>query len=341
MKKLIILVFTILIIFGLKSSVLAADLNVECPEPATVCTKTGVDPLFETSIDGFWYPGRSLTKTVYLKNNSSQKREMAVKGSRTSTINILENKMQLSIVGSGTIIWSGSLNDFYVKDKIILGTFNGGSSAIYNFTVSMDQNLQDDYKDKKTVFDMTLGFWGDILDSGGDGGNGGGTVSASVCNETKPEKPGNFSVKIGLQAGQALLSWNLPKEPLTYFLVAFSDNNISPKWGNPNIGKTDNFTVSGLGSGTYWFWLRSGNGCMTGDFVGPVSLSLPASNLIITTEENLPQGFTPILGEETPGEIDQESVAFSGGQLSFWQNLWQFLKNLFFLLKTRISAMIF
>ena len=68
--------------------VLAADLNIDCPAPPAACSKTGLDPLFSSATDGFWYPGRTLTKTINLKNSSLETREMAIKGARTSGGNI-------------------------------------------------------------------------------------------------------------------------------------------------------------------------------------------------------------------------------------------------------------
>ena len=103
------------------------------------------------------------------------------------------------------------------------------------------------------------------------------------------------------------MSWIPPAPPYTYFLIAYSDtSDWPPKWGNPNIGNVTTYTVSGLGSGTYWFWLRAGNGCMPGDFAGPISpgeiSGLPGAGLVAPGFEE------GILGEETteeefPGEV--------------------------------------
>ena len=98
------------------------------------------------------------------------------------------------------------------------------------------------------------------------------------------------------------------------------------KWGNPNVGTAASYVVSGLGTGTYWFWLRAGNGCMPGDFVGPVTSG------VITGVPGAPAvapGFLPgVLGEATPsGGLEENFEAgglVQGKQYYRWW-LWLFL----------------
>lgn len=284
MKRLLKILFSFLILsLFLVPQAKAVDLNIDCPASPTACSKSGVaDPLFTSAADGFWYPGKSITKTINLKNSGSETREMAIKGKRTSEVNILENVMHISIVGGTTIIWSGSVADFYSQEKIGMGIFAPGANLNYNFTVFMSSGAGDNYQNEETVFDLTLGFWGEPAPTptptaapvptptSAPGVVLGAGVSAPVCADTKPGMPTGLTATI-LGAGSVQLSWIYPLPPYTYFLIAYSDNPDSPKWGNPNVGTTTSYIVSGLGAGTYYFWLRAGNGCMPGDFVGPVS----------------------------------------------------------------------
>jgi len=282
MKKLLLsLFFAGTLFLFLPREILAADLNIDCPSTPTACSKTGVDPLFSSADDGYWYPGKSITKTLNLKNSGTETREMAIKGTKTSGVGILENVMHISIVGGTTVIWSGSVADFYSQDRIGMGIFIPGANLDYNFTVFMSSGVGDEYQNKETVFDLTLGFWGEPIFTptptptptpGGGGAVLGTGVSAPVCADTKSGIPSDFTAVAGPETGKVILSWTPPSPPYTYFLIAYSDNSSwPPKWGNPNVGNVSTYTVSGLGSGTYWFWLRAGNGCMPGDFVGPVS----------------------------------------------------------------------
>lgn len=315
MKRLLQILFSFLLLnFFLVSQVEAANIDVVCPDSSTACSKSSEDPLFSISADGYWYPGRTITKTINLKNASSQTREMAIRGTRTSTIDILENVMNISIVGGTTVIWSGSVDEFYGQDKIGMGIFAPDANLDYDFTVSMSSGAGNDYQGKETVFDLTLGFWGEPAPTptptttsaptptSASGEVLGAGVSASVCSDSEPNAPTNLTATAGV--GQVTLSWTAPATPpsYTYFLVAYSDNNVAPKWGNPNVGTGTSYTVSSLDTGTYYFWVRAGNGCKPGDFVGPESATIETG----AQEVELPApGFEEgVLGEATPeGEL--------------------------------------
>lgn len=305
-KILLIILFS----FLLTSPVLAADLNVSCGGGS--CSKNGLDPLFSSS-DGFWYPGRILTKILNLKNSGSGVYEMALKGTRVGSAGTLEDKMELSIVsaGAGQVIWSGPLAVFYGLEKVLMGTFGSGADLDYNLTVSMDGSSDNTYQTLTSSFDLGTGFWGEALiptptptpDESGGGGGTGGTLGAGVnapsCNDSQPSTPSNLSAIAGTNPGQVILSWNPPALPYTYFLVAYSDTD-SPKWGNPNIGPSTSYTVSGLGIGSYNFWVRAGNGCMPGNFAGPVSLTLSEGAAGVSPGSIAPGFSQGVLGESTP-----------------------------------------
>ena len=346
MKKIFFLLFALC--FLAVKPVLAADLNIDCPVPPTTCSKSGTDPLFSNVDDGHWYPGRILAKTINLKNSSLEKREMAIKGERTPPESILEDVMHISIVGGATVIWSGSVADFYNQDKIDMGIFDPGADLDYDFTVSMIIEADDDYQNKETIFDLTLGFWGEpiptptptsapaltVTSTVTAGTVLGVGVAAPICADTKPGLPTDFVASAGPGVGQVTLSWTPPVLPYTYFLIAYSDNSDSPKWGNPNVGNVTSYVVSGLGSGTYWFWLRAGNGCMPGDFVGPTS-PLTIGGVPGPVAPGFEEG---VLGEATPsaeleGELG-EALATEEGEVAgveakpfnFW---WLFLLLIF------------
>lgn len=168
---------------------MAADLNIDCSGSSTTCSQSGLDPLFSSSLDGFWYPGKSITKTLNLKNSGSQTRKMAIKGKKTSAVSVLEKMMQISIVGGTTVIWSGSVADFYNQEKIEMGTFNPGANLDYNFTVLMSSGIGDEYQNQETVFDLTLGFWGEPIPTSG------------VLGEKTPGELGGASSTDGFVAG--------------------------------------------------------------------------------------------------------------------------------------------
>lgn len=108
--------------------------------------------------------------------------------------------------------------------------------------------------------------------------------------------------------------------------MSYSDSSSwPPKWGNPSVGNVTSYTVSGLGSGTYWFWVRAGNGCKPGAFAGPVSLGaitgIPGGTVA--------QGFAPgVLGEQenlnsglstgAAGIRGVEGASTAGNNFNWW-----------------------
>lgn len=316
MKKILIVIFLFLFIsFLLPVKAFAADLNIECFGTGT-CIKTGVDPLFSLVLDGYWLPGNNVSKTFKLTNSASETREAFLKPLRTSDMGILEDVMEISLfpTGGGAPNWSGILSDFYNLDNFSLGNISSGGNAEYIVTARMKPEADNKYQGKSTKFDLNFSFWveqeatvtptpttapGTVL---GDG------ISTFTCSDAKPELLTNLLVIPGPGLGQVSLSWTPPVLPYTYFLIAYSDNSSwPPKWGNPDVGNVTSYIVSGLGSGTYYFWLRAGNGCTPGDFVGPVSSGV----VMGISGAGIATGFVPgVLGvtEEEQGEIENGTI---------------------------------
>jgi len=312
MKKMFVIAFLSLFVYlFLPLNTFAANMNVTCPITPSGCSIDGTNPLFTTTADGVWYPGRFLTKTINMKNGGTQTREMALKGTGTTVSDTLKNMMNLSLTSSGgTVIWSGSLTDFYSQSNINLGIFDSGASLDYNMTVSMNINANDDYQGIQSVFDLTLGFWGDPISTPTSAPTPGvvlgAGVSAPVCNDQKPG-----SAPLGLTAIAGLnsitLTWNKASDPVSYYLVTYGTYTGSQTYGNPNVGGsgTTGYTISGLsGRTTYYFRIRAGNGCAPGEYSSEASAT-PSGGFI----EGVAPGFEAgVLGEATKSaELNGES----------------------------------
>jgi len=194
-----------------------------------------------------------------------------------------------------------SLADVFAAGPVSLGTIAAGATNTFDWTVTFGLDAGNTYQSAETEFDFDLVFEcgePEVLGLGGVGG----PVGAPVCTDAKPGLPTDFAASAGPGTGVVNLSWTPPTAPYTYFLIAYSDSSDwPPKWGNPDVGNVTSYTASGLGSGVYWFWLRAGNGCMPGDFVGPIS---PGAIAGVPGAGPVAPGFLPgVLGVEEEKEV--------------------------------------
>lgn len=311
MKKILFICACILLFLSKGTSSVAAispvDFTVDCTD--SNCTTSGTEPLFRTAIDGYLFPGRTLTKTIQLKNSSSGTKEMSMKPDRTSSINSLENVMQVSIVTNpgGIVVWAGNLATFYTQ-TISMGIFNSGDTQDYKITASMDSAADNSYQHLESVFNLTLGFWENPPPpTPTSTGGGGGGASPPICSDTAPEgAPTLTSATAGVNS--VTLTWTEGTGPLTYYLVAYGTSPDVYSFGNPSIGNpgTTTYTVNGLSGGTtYYFVLRAGNGCAPGPFSNELSAT-PGGVLIAGPAA----GFTP----EVLGTTTEEKATESGTQ---------------------------
>lgn len=155
-------IFFLLIFFP--KTVFAADLNIECSSSVN-CTLAGSNPLFDQSLDGSWYPGKSITKAINLKNTSTDTKQIKIKAVGARSLNKLDEVMLISILdNSGIVTWSGLLQDFLEQDGLVVGTLKSGIGRDIYFKVEMSKDAENNYQGLETTFSLTLGFWGDEID---------------------------------------------------------------------------------------------------------------------------------------------------------------------------------
>ncbi len=337
-KKVTTILLSILFFTFFTQFSLAADLNVDCSSSS--CSKTGVDPLFSTSADGFWYPDLTVTKTLNLENTGSTTQDFALQAVRTSSANSLEDVLQVSIfpTGGGPVIWSGSMAQFYAQNEIILGSFAPGANLDYTVSVSMNNSAGNEYQNVQTVFDLTAGFW-TVPSSGGGGTVLGSGVSSSVCTDVAP---GGAPILISAVAGtnSVTLTWTAAANPKTYYLVAYGTSPGNYIYGNPNVGgsNTTSYTINNLSGGTtYYFVVRAGNGCMPGPFSNEISAT-PGGGFVAGPATGFTEGVlgvsddevTPTPSGEVIGEATSEPSDQSTGQPVCWW--WLILSILAFII---------
>lgn len=161
-----------------------------------------------------------------------------------------------------------------------------------------------------------------------------GSAPAPTCSDTKPGSAPTLLSASPTGSNQVTLTWAKAKDPVTYYLVNYSETLGTFQFGNPNVGgsETTSYTVSGLSGGTrYYFKVRAGNGCMPGDYSNEVSatpgggfISGPAAGfapgvLGATTQQDV--GIGTVKGEEiTPtSEPTLQPLVSPQPQANLWQ----------------------
>lgn len=335
MKK--ILSIFILLFFIFVSPAFAVDLSVTCTS-STCDLSPASGALFN---EANFAPGQSVTRTISVKNdNVNDDCYLELKTKNTSDPNNLAPLLFTVIKNNTTDIYGVSdgtsaakntkkIKDIFTSGYIALGTILKSSSKNFYWVATFDPTANDDFQGKQTTFDFDLSFTCGIPPSEVLGAS-----TSLTCSNSTPAAPTNFTAVLGANPGQVNLSWTPPPAPYTYFLVAYGDSpDWPPKWGNPDVGSGTDYTVSGLGNGTYWFWLRAGNGCQPGTYAGPIS---PVTISGSVSGGAVAEGFTEgVLGttENINSGISTESsplVKVLGVQAPWWQKYWWLVLLIFF-----------
>lgn len=249
MKKIFIMLLMAALFFVLKNeAVFAADLEVT---PQTT-------PLFSAASDGYFVPGKSLTKTVVVKNNSSETKLVAITPS-----NFINNPPQVSTVfeiaisdNFGNTLYGASpkkfLSDFYTINEYPLTYLLSNHSVTYSFNVNLDSGVGNEWQNKQTGFDLAIGFYSETPpettptptptpQSGGKGGGGGGEGGPT---STPTPDPGTF---IPVSYGGEYV----------YVPVLGVETSITPSPAKKAIFGTQKKKGSTLGAcaNPWWWWL--------------------------------------------------------------------------------------
>lgn len=121
-------------------------------------------PLFNISSDGYWFPGKSLTRKITIANNSTETKLVAI-----SPLNVLNFNPDLASVLKIQIsdnfgnnlygkIPTRHLSDFYLEKEYPLTFLSPNYSAIYSFLIDFDLSAGNEWQDKKTGFNLSVGF---------------------------------------------------------------------------------------------------------------------------------------------------------------------------------------
>lgn len=343
--KIKILVFCALFFLLAKSAfaVSPVDLTVTCSASSCGATPANGAALFnETNLA----PGQTITKKIeVVNNNPNDDCALAMTVKNPQDPGSLAGVMATAINDGSTPLYSDSFVGLFPTKTINMGVVpKFGEVKTYDWLVTFSAAADNRYQDQIMKFDFDLAFTCGVPPPAPAGENSqsnssGGGASPPPCNDSAPLAPTGFSAVLGTNSGEVNLAWTAPASAYTYFLVAYSDSSTwPPKWGNPSVGNGTAYTVAGLGSGTYWFWVRAGNGCQPGPFVGPISpgtvsgtggVATNFSPGVLGTQENLNTGLatqSPQL-EKVKGESTAACTSCFWWPLLILQALLIFLKR--------------
>ena len=130
------------------------------------------------------------------------------------------------------------------------------------------------------------------------GGVGPGTsdqVSAPVCTDTSPgSAPVLLSARVS--GNRVILTWSKAKDPLTYYLIEYGTGHDNYQFGVADVGNVTEFEIGELTPGvTYYFRVRAGNHCASGEFSNELSATA-AGSTFSTIPEVLISGISSLLG---------------------------------------------
>jgi len=285
-------ILLLFIIFFLQARPVFGGNNISITCTDSTCSKSTNLPLFhELNIA----PGYSTSQTITIFNNRSDNCNLQFNLNDSQASNPLLSVQMLSLISDQSVWYSGSLDSLVNKESHQLGHIDSNQSKEFLWTLSLNQSAGNEYQLLSSVYDLDLNF-----SCGQDEGDSSTETITTECSDTPPSQaPFNFRATPGQNS--VTLTWNETNDTFTYYLLAYSSDQNSSTFGNPNIGPkgTTSYTVSGLSAGvTYYFKIRTGNGCAPGPFSETVSAT-PLGQVIASPSP--PPGFQPeILGAQTP-----------------------------------------
>jgi len=340
-KKIFLFIFALVFLINPTLS-LGAELEVECTTAG--CTKNTTNPLFSTASDGWWYPGRQITKSILITNKATFPLIIKMTAPRSGMASVLEEVFSAKLTGGATI-FEGGLKSFFETSSFDLGIIGAGGNASYALSFDFNANAGNEYQNKASVFEINLNFTEEVAQvtpsatptptsDSGDGGtvNGASTsingpASPPVCNEAVPGAPTGLEATTNAD-GTITLFWAHPATSHSHYLVAFGTTPGVYPYGDPNVGNDNQYTVRSLTVGAqYCFYVRTINGCMPGGRSEEVCVNsgsaVPATAPI---PENFEEGVlgvqtdqtatpTPMMTGETEGNLLGESTSNCG---CFW-----------------------
>lgn len=249
MKKILFIIF----LFIFTAPIYAGNnLTITCD--ALSCTKSSKLPLFnEVNIA----PGFSQSQTLTVINERSDNCNLLFKFNQSSVFSPLASVQMLSIFEKEILWYGGSFKDLSDNKNHQLGNIDSHQYKDYQWTSSLNQSLGNDYQLQNIFYDLDLNFT-----------CGQKTDDNNLCTDIPPRQiPQNLKATAGLNS--VTLSWDETENYFSYYLISYSTESHGATYAIANIGGkgTGSYTINNLLPGvSYYFKIRTGNGCASGPF---------------------------------------------------------------------------
>ena len=263
MKKILLIFFSFLFAVSARAG---NNLSITCTSLS--CTKSSALQLFnEVNIS----PGFSQSQTLRVINQRSDNCNLFFKLNQSSLLNPLSSVQMISIFEEETLWYGGSFNDLSDNKNHTLGNIDSNQYKDFVWTSSLNQSLGNDYQLLNNIYDLDFNFT-----------CGEQTSDTYLCRDIAPRQiPQNLIATAGLNS--VTLSWDETEDYFSYYLISYSTESHGATHAIANIGGkgTKSYKIDNLLSGlTYYFKIRTGNGCAPGPFSTIVSVTLGGQTLI-------------------------------------------------------------
>ncbi|MBI4037480.1 hypothetical protein HY382_00340 [Candidatus Curtissbacteria bacterium] len=116
-------------------------------------------------------PGDTVTRTVLVTNNATSMRPVGVRGTEQAG-DTIKDVLEIEIKADGSTVYGGGgtkiLSQFFTEsagpDGIFLTNLNPSESKTIEFIITFPESANNDFQNKSTTFDLTIGISIDIPD---------------------------------------------------------------------------------------------------------------------------------------------------------------------------------
>lgn len=264
--------------------------------------------IFLFFLASFIFP-RLIYSTLSASNStvSVDHTSVSANGSDTAkiTVTLLDNasppgpinthRVELSLAGmtdSNLVINGGSKG----SSILAIRTGNSGNAAnVATFTISSATVQTDKFNIRDVDENIALG-------------QANVSFTTPSCGDAVPKAP-TLSEAVSQSSSEIKLTWTAVAEPFSYYVVSYGVSSGSYIYGNPNVGKQNNYIVGSLSPGvTYYFVVKAMNGCGASAYSNEVAqaagrISTPSLTPALTPTPTRIASLSPTLTPTITGSL--------------------------------------